>query len=66
MYEFIAQNWKLILLVGFIILGVLGYIEKIFNLHWPRKWLIVLLLIFLVISIGHIKLSVGSDNQINS
>ncbi|MBI2486217.1 MAG: hypothetical protein HYW01_04510 [Deltaproteobacteria bacterium] len=66
MYEFIVQNWKYIFLIGIIILGALGYIEKILNLHWSRKWLLVLLILFIIISVGQIKLSLDTDSKINS
>jgi hypothetical protein len=64
MYEFIVKNWELIFLIGIIILGSIGYIEKISNFQWSRQWLIALLLIFLLISVGQVKLSLDSNREI--
>ena len=64
MYEFIVKNWELIFLIGIIILGSIGYIEKISNFQWSRQWLIVLLILFLLISVGQVKLSLESNREI--
>ncbi len=64
MNEFIVKNWELIFLIGIIILGSIGYIEKISNFQWSRQWLIALLLLFLLISMGQVKLSLESNREI--
>ena len=64
MYEFIVKNWELVFLIGIIILGSIGYIEKISNFQWSRQWLIALLLLFLLISVGQVKFSLESNREI--
>ena len=64
MYEFIVKNWELVFLIGIIILGSIGYIEKISNFQWSRQWLIALLLLFLLISVGQVKLFLESNREI--
>jgi len=64
MYEFIVKNRELVFLIVIIILGSIGYIEKISKFQWSRQWLIAFLLLFLLISVGQVKLSLESNREI--
>ena len=49
---FFVLSWWWALTVGLIILGTLGYIEKILNTNWPKNWKIFFLILFVTLSIG--------------
>jgi len=64
MYEFIVRNRELVFLILIIILGSIGYIEKISKFQWSRQWRIAFLLHFLLISVGQVKLSIEGKREI--
>lgn len=57
---------KYIILTAIIIIGAIGYIEKILKFQMPRRYIIILFLLFLLFSLAQLKLSVDSDGEISS
>ena len=60
----IFVSWWLALSIGLIILGTLGYVERIFNIKLPRKWSLLFLLLFILLSVGNIIRSNHSENVV--
>ena len=58
----IFVSWWLALSIGLIILGTLGYVESIFNIKWPRKWSLLFLFLFILLSAGNIIRSNHSED----
>ena len=50
----ILGAWWLTLSIGLLILGALGYVERITGNEWPKKWRILLLVLFMILSLGNI------------
>jgi len=58
----IFVRWWLALSSGLIILGILGYFERIFNFKWPRKLCLLFLFLFILFSVGNIIISKHSED----
>lgn len=56
---------KIIFLAALIIIGVIGYLEKILKFQLPRRYMIFLFLLFLLCSVAQLKLSSDSDEEMN-
>lgn len=59
-----SQSWW-ILFLGLIILGSLGYVEKIFNFNWSSEAQILLLFGFITFSVIQIKISHNKEHELN-
>jgi len=59
-----VSSLTLILFIGALILGTLGYIEKIFDLKLSRRFLIGFLILFILISAGQFILSSLKDSEL--
>jgi hypothetical protein len=57
---------KIIVLIALIMIGAIGYIEKILKFQFPRRHIIFLFLLFLIFSATQLILSVDSDKNISS
>jgi outer membrane murein-binding lipoprotein Lpp len=63
----ILVSWWVALSVFLAIFGTLGYIERIFNIKWSRKWSILFLSLFILFSAGNIiKSKISEDVATNA
>ena len=60
----IFVSWWLAFSIGLAILGILGHVERIYNIKWSRKWSIILLILFVLLSGANIIKSKLSEKQI--
>lgn len=57
------KNMKFIILTAMILIGAIGYIEKIFKFQMQRYYIIILFILFLILSLAHLKLLFDSDRK---
>jgi hypothetical protein len=58
-------SWGIALTVGLLIIGTIGYLEKIINIEIPKILRILLLSIFISLSVGNLIYSKYKENSIN-
>src|SRR5437870_3396576 len=58
-----VKTMTIIILIGLIILGALGYIETIYSLKWDKKVVWVCLIVFLLFSFAQIYLDKLKDDK---
>ena len=58
-------SWWISFVVGLLILGTIGYVEKIFNIEIPNKIRILLLCLFIFLSVGNLIYSNFKERSLN-
>lgn len=51
---------------GLILLSALGYVEKLFEINWPRKWSVLFLIIFLILSGGQLLIEARKNAKLEA
>jgi hypothetical protein len=58
-------SWSLPLAIGLLVLGGLGYVERILNLNFSRTWLLFLLVSFVTVFAGNYVYSLFKEHSLN-